>query len=358
MKICISRYYRRERLDLECEIITPMFLGNARQEAELRAASFKGLLRYWWRIAEGFGKNSSKLLAEEAKLFGTANDDGGKSAVIVQVHGSPVRYAAGEFPYGKGLTHKEVRNRHGNPIQVDSFLYLGYGPIQQAGKLKKEGAGAFKPAQQFSLILDAPQKFIHTIGKVIALIDHFGGIGSRNRNGWGKFQISKSNSLAIHSNNYSSFIYNWNKLFEYDYPVGLGLDDDGNPLLWKTERKQSWQDCLNELAKFYLEIRLAFPFSGKGPHPYPQDRHLLGYPAGRNHGVNRWGNKGRHASALRLIVRREMDGYHGYFLHLPYRFSERMWSDDVERQKKIWRKVHKKLDDLGLSRVSPEEVLA
>lgn len=38
--ICISRYYRRERLDLECEIITPMFLGNACQEAELRAVGF------------------------------------------------------------------------------------------------------------------------------------------------------------------------------------------------------------------------------------------------------------------------------------------------------------------------------
>ena len=45
MKVNITRYYKREQLKLDCEIITPMFLGNANQEAELRAAPFKGLLR-------------------------------------------------------------------------------------------------------------------------------------------------------------------------------------------------------------------------------------------------------------------------------------------------------------------------
>ena len=33
-------------------IVTPMFCGGAEQQAEFRLASFKGVLRFWWR-----GKN-------------------------------------------------------------------------------------------------------------------------------------------------------------------------------------------------------------------------------------------------------------------------------------------------------------
>ena len=30
-------------------IVTPMFCGGAEQQAEFRLASFKGVLRFWWR---------------------------------------------------------------------------------------------------------------------------------------------------------------------------------------------------------------------------------------------------------------------------------------------------------------------
>ena len=33
-------------------IVTPMFCGGAEQQAEFRLASFKGLLRFWWRAFE------------------------------------------------------------------------------------------------------------------------------------------------------------------------------------------------------------------------------------------------------------------------------------------------------------------
>jgi CRISPR-associated protein Cmr1 len=75
MPVTISRFYKREKLELDCEIITPMFLGNASQEAELRAAPFKGLLRYWWRVAEGAQfADHTELLAAENKLFGSPDE--------------------------------------------------------------------------------------------------------------------------------------------------------------------------------------------------------------------------------------------------------------------------------------------
>lgn len=39
------RYYKRERVTAECEILTPMFLGGPDQSAQWRAAPFKTLLR-------------------------------------------------------------------------------------------------------------------------------------------------------------------------------------------------------------------------------------------------------------------------------------------------------------------------
>jgi CRISPR type III-B/RAMP module RAMP protein Cmr1 len=102
MPVTISRFYKREKLELDCEIITPMFLGNASQEAELRAAPFKGLLRYWWRVAEGAQfADHTELLAAENKLFGSPDEEhGGRSLVTVEVNGDLQCFPIGGFPEG------------------------------------------------------------------------------------------------------------------------------------------------------------------------------------------------------------------------------------------------------------------
>ncbi len=360
MKINIGRFLNRERFTLECEIVTPMFLGNARQEAELRAAPFKGLLRYWWRVAEGFGKTPEQLYREESQLFGIAGEgenEGGKSRIAVFVSGSPSHYASGEFPKGASLHHPSVKNSKGKLVPVDSFLYLGYGPIKRGGRLEKEGKGAFKPGGRFKLELTVSgRQAVDMIGRVMALVGHFGAVGSRSRNGWGSFKIVDAGGLPLPSNGWAALTRRWTDYFVRDYPTGFGEDDLGKPLVWRTDPHKDWDSAMNDLARLYLKVRLALPFSGKGPHPAPEDRHVLGYPAGIRHAVADWGNSGRHGSALRLVVRKEPDGHRGYFLHLPHRFSHRMWPDDLERQQRIWRKVHNKLDELGLSRVRPEEV--
>ena len=37
----MSRYYKRKSITLQCEVVTPMFLGNASGEAQWRAEPFK-----------------------------------------------------------------------------------------------------------------------------------------------------------------------------------------------------------------------------------------------------------------------------------------------------------------------------
>ena len=36
-----------------CKVITPLFMGGANQQAELRTQSINGLLRWWFRVAGG-----------------------------------------------------------------------------------------------------------------------------------------------------------------------------------------------------------------------------------------------------------------------------------------------------------------
>lgn len=67
-----------------CEIITPMFIGNAStQETELRPPAIKAAMRFWWRAmnADLVTKDHkgnwdySQLLSQEVQLFGGQRDE-------------------------------------------------------------------------------------------------------------------------------------------------------------------------------------------------------------------------------------------------------------------------------------------
>jgi CRISPR type III-B/RAMP module RAMP protein Cmr1 len=73
-----------KRLTFELEFITPAFIGGANQQAELRPASFVGLLRWWWRALKG-ECNIEKLREEEIKIFG--GDGKMASPVYLRVEG-------------------------------------------------------------------------------------------------------------------------------------------------------------------------------------------------------------------------------------------------------------------------------
>jgi CRISPR-associated protein Cmr1 len=41
------------KLTFDLEVVTPLFLGGANQQAELRAPTFKHLGRWWFRAVKG-----------------------------------------------------------------------------------------------------------------------------------------------------------------------------------------------------------------------------------------------------------------------------------------------------------------
>src|SRR4051812_14937180 len=61
------------KLTLTVETVTPLLMNGANQTPEIRAASFRGVFRYWLRAVLGgaYQDNIRKLKEEEAKYFGS-----------------------------------------------------------------------------------------------------------------------------------------------------------------------------------------------------------------------------------------------------------------------------------------------
>lgn len=161
-----------ETLQFDCEVITPMFLAGADgDKPEIRPASIKGMLRFWWRALHGdlVGQDGSllKLKEREAELFGGVGNNARKSKVTVRVVENQIMIDQRSF----GMELK----------------YLLYGAEKR--KFIKEGS-TFKIILQ---ILENDREKLDKIKEdlniVMSLIHHLSGIGAKSRNGFGSINV-------------------------------------------------------------------------------------------------------------------------------------------------------------------------
>ena len=368
----VGRYYRRKAWKIEAQLLTPLFLGGAQQSAEWRAAPFKSLLRYWWRLTRGPGTPWETLLQDESRLFGAAGEqegEGGQSLVRVGVSASDSP-KKDKLPTCSPITHPEIYSQDPNKNQkVDPLLYLaGMGLLKPSLEVI-ESRSYFQVGSLFTLIVDCSQKEEADLRKTFAFIQAFGALGSRCRNGWGSFAVRDGGLSREEAVGYlHQFTYPWKEGFEQDHPTCLGRDDNGL-LLWKTRSpRNTWEEAMRDLADAYAGLR-ARTEGGIGPldadgKSDPGERHLLGFPLTNHPAESKsnqgWGRDGRHASPLRFVVRRHPTEFVGFVLHVPYRFSDNMTKNinalQPDKQLAIWKKVHQKLDHL-LDRAGYEECL-
>jgi len=78
--------------NLKCKIITPLFLGGAKQQAELRTQSINGILRWWFRIAGG-------SIEDERRIFGWGGEGANQGLV---------RMSLGKEEFNKAFLEKEI----------------------------------------------------------------------------------------------------------------------------------------------------------------------------------------------------------------------------------------------------------
>ena len=80
-----------ERLQLTCEVVTPLFCAGAdQQRPEIRPPSIRGAMRFWWRALHGaaVGNDIKALQQQESAVFGATEQ---ASKVMVRVHPSELR---------------------------------------------------------------------------------------------------------------------------------------------------------------------------------------------------------------------------------------------------------------------------
>lgn len=359
MSNLMLRYYKREQIELECETITPMFLGNACQEAEWRAAPFKAMFRYWWRVTQSGMPDVSTLRSEEGKIFGSAGDekDSGKSLLSVQVSCSSKMIMGVKKPFPKmGLIFHPECEKSSHKVNPLNYL-AGMGLIHFKNGIQHS---YFDVGNPFRLILSFPKQNDNQIRPVLGMIKAFGAVGSRSRNGWGSFSI---NNESFNINEMSADLglntLDWKKGFlEKDYPHCLGKDEKGL-LVWLTDPQKDWVNAMKMLAHIYIQVRAGNVNDIGKLNPGNKsfaERHLLGIPL-TNHSVGVRGNNARHASPLRFVVHRVGSGYRGIILHLPHRHSNDQAPKEIN-QTAVWKKIHQKLDGLELNRASYEECLS
>ncbi len=139
-----------ETLNLDCEFLTPAFLGNANQDAELRTAPFKGMLRWWYRQIYHGNEN-------EDKIFGSTNCS---SKVKIEVKGN--------------LKEKP------NELRNFTLKWLAYGGTTR---------NVLPENKSFSLKISYPIEHKNIIKTILTAIDLFGCIGLKSRNGFGSIHI-------------------------------------------------------------------------------------------------------------------------------------------------------------------------
>lgn len=234
-----------ETITFHCKIITPMFLAGADgQTPELRAPSIKGAMRFWWRAINGHltTKNSqdkwdySKLKRQEEEIFGGV-DSGTRSKIILRVTNSNLVVGIEPFPDNYKVSTPGT-NKSSNLLE-----YLAYGVVTRPNTIDRE---FFKPGGSFSITATFPGSYKEVVTDAFSLVSHFGGLGSRSRNGYGSFYIPESNSSIID-------IFKKNR--HGDLQLYTAFSSQAR-LFLGSGHHEKWEDALFEVGNAYRSARL------------------------------------------------------------------------------------------------------
>lgn len=191
---------------IRLETITPLFLSGADQSrGELRAASVRGMLRFWFRATRGAHIDEGALREEERGIFGAPDESAGASKLVVRLWGP-------RPPENRGRSASESRFRASagpgsTKPPANAIAYLGYGPYQyERGKGNITTRTFWEPGTMLTLelggrlgatALEAPVRE-RLLTAVRAWLT-FGGLGSRSRKGFGSLAVAGDELGALGS---------------------------------------------------------------------------------------------------------------------------------------------------------------
>jgi CRISPR-associated protein Cmr1 len=344
---------------LQIQFHTPAFLGDATQSGRWRTPPFKAQLRQWWRVAyaaqQQFAVNVREMRDIEGRLFGHAwleNDnferDGKRVATTARKSEVRLRlnhWSEGELKNWDRLEARTVFHPEAEKVfnQVGPHAYLGYGPLDGRGgtKLQDKQGAAIQAKEEAQLSIAFPDEHAITLDHALQLMDLYGTVGGRSRNGWGSYSLQRIDGLDTPTSPTPTQALA--KCLSVDWPHALGADSQG-ALVWQTLPHKDWAGLMRTLAEIKIKLRTQAAF--KFPHAQPDgqihDRHWLSYPITR-HDVNVWKCKNlRLPNQLRFKVCHTDDALVGVIFHMPH-LPPAEFRPDTKTLESIWRTVHSHL---------------
>jgi len=289
MTFYISRFKNMDSVEFNLEVVTPMFLGGANTtDAELRVPSIKGMLRFWWRATCGI-KSLKEMKKREAEIFGSTEQ---KAAFLLRIANTSNINTLLDLKE-RGETFKV----HGHNVSIIDYLAYGIHKYEK-GQGNVYQRNHITPNSSFSLKFQFyNDKLKDEILRAFNFFIACGGLGSRNRNGFGSLSIKDSEMPVYHKVPLSSFSAFSTKA-----------------KLFKFAQKNTWHEALSKIGMAYKEAKLCV----EPLHSY-NNRKLVVAPITvkkRNEA-----DLDRHAKPYFLHVNKLENGkFQGQILFMPYKY--------------------------------------
>lgn len=154
-----------------CQTITPMFLHGADGSTpELRPASIKGVLRFWWRALYGH-LPLDQLKKLEGEIFGSTDQKLGRSPFSIRILDFRHQFKATETSSISPLPHKESVRFTLSAIPISTTFRVQF--------------------SFYKIPTIAGKKFdVQALQALFELVSLLGGLGKRVRRGFGSFKIT------------------------------------------------------------------------------------------------------------------------------------------------------------------------
>ena len=235
------------RIIIEYRINTPTYIAGADQkEPELRAPSFKGILRWWHRASDARIVDKPSV---ENKIWGGTDKQSGQSHVFLSVIKGSSSFKKWQWDRSRLARFNQGRGR----FTKNGLAYLGY-PFGLRGNRDRR---AITPGQRFSLgftIVRENELAFEDQFSIVASLWCFsvlGSCGTRARRGFGSFQPE---SMTIEGEGAEEWQEIFNKL-----PV---LDQINSPSALKTAVSEAVKKIESHLGRFPEDIAQPHLYSG------------------------------------------------------------------------------------------------
>jgi CRISPR-associated protein Cmr1 len=205
---------------------------------------------------------------------------------------------------------------------------------------------AIKDGERTSFSLAVPEAEAGCLQRALALINLYGTLGGRSRNGWGSFSLTPlEGTPALAGDLNRALTLPWKDALASDWPQALGCSEGDQPLIWQTEAFDDWKKVMVQLARTKIALRRLFLFPHERPDGQIHDRHWLSYPV-TTHKVQAWDRQNlRLPNTLRFKVRPGEDGkgLRGVIFHVPCKPPAAFGSNKATLER-VWQQVHAHLD--------------